>query len=212
MLKSEEDSGTNNESDDTLPLLRIGSDLQFSLANEATEFTCTPEDILWALTLPVSIFEELGLQYVSGHILGKVLKKFHADPQCKECQKFVGKITAETERFREQELFVWLKRYDDDSSTLFSPNELFTEYVKKVCQVTLFLMEKYLSHVKILSSINNNVFKYVTAPDFCTSKVQRECTAVIIRTLFFYKLNWLNSSMKDYKKPSERKLKILKNM
>ncbi len=188
----------------------MGKDLQFTMEDTTEEFQASPENILQALNMTFTIFEEQALQYISGFVLNKVLKKFHVT-ECGKCCLFSSKVTIQTREIQEHEVFVWLKRFDDDNCTLFSPQPCFTAYVRNIFQVVEFLLFNNLCNYKLMKSLNNIVLKYIFPPKFCCPKVQESTVALVIKTLVLYKLKWMNSSLKSDLKSSTRKLKILKH-
>ncbi len=116
MLRNEKTS--NNESHSAYTLLTI-SGIQ-RLSCESKGFDLSPEEVPSALNQPCSIFEDPALQYFSGYVIKKVIDKFHGKfSSCEVCQKFGEKISSDKSSIRETELFIYLKKYDVDQSSLY---------------------------------------------------------------------------------------------
>ncbi len=129
MLKNEKTS--NNESDSAYTLLTISGIQRLTFENEG--FVLCPEQVLSALSQPCSLFEDQALQYFSGYIVKKVIDKFHGKNSiCDICQHFGKKITCKTRSFRDNELFIYIKKYDDDHSAMYSCSDEFRTFAQNV--------------------------------------------------------------------------------
>ncbi len=159
----------------------------------------------------LDLFERQGMNYFSGYIC-KTLKRFHKGA-CLECDKFCSKITSDTSMVTEDELFTFLKRYDNDSSSLYSPTENFTAYVQKVSLLGDHCLKNHLAENCILASLKKNGRK-VSDPGFCSTEMKDKVSGHIMKTLLMYRLKSLNDTLKEEgakSRKSQRKLRILKS-
>ncbi len=210
MLKCEKTS--NNEEAESANLLTLESADMPTIEREG-EICLEEKEVEEALNSPTDLFEKQALNYFSGYIC-KVLKRLHGG-ECETCDKYCCKITAETSVVTEEELFTFLKRYDNDSSSLYSPSEDFVTYVKKISFLVCYCMDKHLSRGSILKSIKSTVMSKLKDPGFCTASIKEKISGHVTKTIFFYNLKKLNESVKTNgveSQQSQRKLKILKNM
>ncbi len=142
------------------------------------------------------------------------MKDFHGQKKGNCCDQHGGKMTVDTTEFPLSQLFVYLKRYDTDKSTLNTPTEAFSSFVRKVSSLTHYCLNKYLSHGGVMNSIAAAVKENTESPQFCTEEMKQKVILQIIRTILNYKLKWQNDTIKEEaakSKASKRKLKILKH-
>ncbi len=210
MLKSERSS--NNEEAEPQGILSMGHDnlLTFCAAIQDVQLT---QDDLQVCFKPVQEFDEQAMMYFGGYILKK-LNDFHRQKVCNVCGKYGAKVTVKTEEFPVSQLFIYLKRYDNDKSTLNAPTKDFTSFVQKVCLLTHYFLNKHLSVSGLMHNITDNVYQHVDIPEFCNDEMKQKVCSQIIRTVMNYKLKWQNDCIKEEglkSKASRRKLKILKH-
>ncbi len=213
MLKSEKTS--NNEEEDEeeeegkKTLLQLGFDKQL-MREEEGGFRPGREEVLQALSCNCTLFEEQGLYYFSGYIVGKMLDSFHSG-ECVQCCQFAKKVSAKTEKIHEGEMFLFLKRYDDERSTLYSPTPEFVCFVRDTSLIVDYCLKHYFSSPAILKSITNCAAANVCTPPLCSSDVREKTVKHIVKTVFHYKVKWMNDEIRSLEESSKRKLKILKH-
>ncbi len=159
------------------------------------------------------LFESQGVHYFSGYLC-KVLRRFHNGKECAVCDAHCGKITEKTNVIAEEELFTFLKRFDNEESTLYAASDDFVCFVKRACFLTHHCLKKYLVSSAIQSSLKKAVLNHVpeTNPPFCTVEMRERISGHIVKTLLMYHLKRLNDTLKQNdEKRSNRKLRILKN-
>ncbi len=167
------------------------------------------EEVSEAHTTKFSLFEEQGLYYFAGYMVKKLLN-FHAS-SCNVCKKFSRKVPTSTDHLHEREFFIFLKRYDDDLCTLHSASVEFVSYVYDICHLVNFCFEKYVESALVLQSMISAVSVHVTSPRFCCKEMKEGTSSLIVRTLFHYKVKWLNDRIRGGEESSNRKLQILKH-
>ncbi len=211
MLRSEETG--NNEQDESPTLLQVGKNMRLSLTNEEKPFQMSESDVKKAFSQHLYMFEEQGLSYFSGYVLSKTLC-FHQE--CSVCSSSAVKITSKTTEVPQHAFFTWLKKYEDDVSTLYSPTEDFLEFARKMSLLVHYGIDNYLGHPKILKSLQEAVEKNIDAGNvkFCSEKLFNNCVSRFVRTIFHFKLKWLNGEMMEESlaKKHQRKKKILLHM
>ncbi len=183
--------------------------LKFTKEN-TSGFKMSEEEKEEALSSRLEMMEEQALNYFSGY-LGNVMRRFHGKKECETCDKHFCKITSETGVVEHQELFTFLKRYDDDTSTLFSPSDDFAGYVRKCCLMLDYCFKKCLTSPNVLQSLKNNLLQ-IPSPDFCSKVIKEKVSGHIAKTLFLYHLKKINDNLQERgkgSKSSQRKLKIL---
>ncbi len=201
MLRSE--ASSNCEEDNSPTLLAFSTGL--SLGDNTTGFSLTPEEVLQALTSEFNLFEEQALVYFAGFVVRKVLDKFHSST-CEKCKVFGMHAQSQPQDVPMTEFFVWLKKYDE-SSKLYLPSSEFSEYVRKVAQLSLFCYCNYLSSSKLLESSTQAALKFIWSPEFCSARVKEKTASLVIRTVFNYKLKWLNTNIQTTTLQSQKKLR-----
>ena len=112
-----------------------------------------------------------------------------------------------TTDIRSTSIFLWLKKFADEKSTLKMAKPEFVSYVKKCCLVLHFCFQHYLSERKIIASLLQNLEKYVPIPKYCSQAVGDKVAALIVRTLLFHKLKWINDTVRDTRSNGKAKLK-----
>ncbi len=204
MIRSE--NGSNCEEDNAPTLL--GKELKLPLVYKLPEpFCLSEEEKREAKKIEFNFFDVQGCSYFSGYVLRKSLS-FHAGLTCEECVKYGVKITSATAAVAERDFFTWLKRYDDDSK-LYSVSPEFLDFVMQVSRVLLYCFQKYLHFPRFVYSVTQIASESVLLPKFCCSKIREKTISLIVRTLFHYKLKWLNEKLRSSKSSSDRKKKIL---
>ncbi len=208
MIRSE--SSSNNE-DDESPSLLSGK-MQLTLARGKDEFVLDPTEVVCALNVPFTLFEDQALKYFGGYVMRKMMS-YHGKKDCDVCSKLGHKMSKGTCDIPNSDFFTWLKCYDDESrASLYIPGEDFSMFVRKTCLIVQYCFYKYLSKDQIMSSMNTQVIRYICMPQFCTVHIQKKVVAVIIKTLFLHKVKWFNNDIKNTQKSSQRKLSILKHV
>ncbi len=201
MLRSE--ASSNCEEDNSTTLLAYSNKL--SLADNTTGFRLTPEEVLQALTSEYNLFEEQAILYFSGHIVKKVQEKFHSS-SCEKCNVFGSHAISQPQNVPASEFFIWLKKYDE-SSKLYLPSSDFSDYVKKLSQLSLFCYYNYLTSAKFLESCTHEALKFIWSPEFCSARVKEKTVKLVIRTVFNYKLKWQNREIQNTTLQSQKKLR-----
>ena len=207
MLRSEKSS--NNEEDDSPTLL--GKILHLSLVPDL-EFSLAPEEVLAALSPQFSWLEEQGLVYFAGYAVRKIYRDYHKDGEkCGSCEVLGERMEkGPCPTLLTSDLFLWLKRYDENCR-MYKPTPVFTDFVKKVSLLVGYCFASHLEKSRFMSSIKSQVLQYITCPTFCTPVMKGKVVHLLVKTLCMYKLKWLNDSLRNSKKKSARKLKILKH-
>ncbi len=212
MLKSQKSS--NNEEDKGTLLLTMGQKNLLKATKDPTAgFTVTEEEKERAQETQFDAMEEQGLHYFGGY-LGKVLKRFHGEKKCEKCDVHFEKITSETGVVEEHELFTFLKRYDDEKCTLYSPKEEILSFMQNSCLLLNYCLKKFLTAGKIQESLRKAIAQHVTCPKLCSVEMEEKLISHLVKTLFFYELKKINDKLKEEGKEgsqSKRKLKILQN-
>ncbi len=210
MLKSEISS--NNEWDESTNLMIMSREnlLTFQADTTGTGFCLSPMEVHEALESSFDILEGQGLQYLSGYLY-KTLLNLHPSKTCQTCQKYAGQITSTTTTVNEHEVFVLLKRYEDEKCTLASPTIEFTSYVGKATRVLGYCFRHYLGNHQIVKSLKQVVMD-LDSPAFCSSEKKEKMVAQLVKTLFFNKIKRINDDIKESGKnsaQSRQKMKIL---
>ncbi len=210
MLKSEETS--NNEWDESTNLMCMGREnmLTFQGTTGAC-FSLTYTQVQEALESPYDILEGQALQYLSGYIY-KTLMNLHQAKTCQVCQMYAGQITNTTTTISENEVFVLLKRFEEEKCTLASPTQAFTNYIGKATRLLGFCFKHYLGNDQIMKSLRQAVMEHIDPPNLCSSEYHEKIVALLVRTLFFNKLKMINDEIKVGGKnsaQSKQKMKIL---
>ncbi len=127
MLRSEDSSNNERSTSTTL----LGKEMQMSLINSASEFSLSDEEIGEALTGLFCEMEDIAVMYFAGYVVKKVLS-YHSN-NCEICKSHGQKIVGakELEDMEREEVFLWLKKYDEDC-TLYSPSEEMQDFVKSI--------------------------------------------------------------------------------
>ncbi len=186
------------------PLLKISNIKMLSFLNEG--FEIPPENVPDLFKEETSLLEKEALNYFGGYVLSRLLKEFH-DGDCDSCSALGQIIDSSTTVLHNGDLFVFLKRYQDDVSSLYTCNESFLEFVSKTCCVVSYCWKHYFSSSLFLKSINESVKKHVVAPVFCTVAVRDKVISLVVRTYFHYKLKWLNDDIRNSVHKSGKKFK-----
>ncbi len=173
--------------------------------DESDRLLLTAEQVLFVFSSQFTLFEEQTLRYFSGYIFRRLLN-FHSRNTCEICQKLGDKIGPDTVHVQEEDLFIALKRFSDEKSSLFKCSSEFVDYVRKVCQLVDYCFAKYLTTPSITRSLNHAVSKYVTPVEVCKQDMLEKMQKTLIRTLFLYKIKWKNSKLLD-EVSSTRKLR-----
>ena len=121
--------------------------------DESDRLMLTAEQVLAAFSCDFDLFEEQTLRYFSGYIFRRLLS-FHVKKSCEICESFGGKIGPDSVSVQEEDLFVALKPFSDDRSSLFTCSAVFVSYVKKVCQLVDYCFKNYLTSPAIMKSLN----------------------------------------------------------
>ncbi len=170
-------------------------------------FSLTDAEVQEALSTTFNIFEEQGCNYFSGYLIRKILR-YHTEAECSSCSGHGTLLTSSTTEVTDKAFYTWLKRYDDDCK-LYAPSPVFFKFVNDMSCIVLYCFEKFLTRPQVLRTISELVRKNVAMPAFCSSKMQEKAVSLGVRTLFLYKLKWLNDTRKSQEKKSERKKRIL---
>ncbi len=209
MLKSELSS--NNESSDSTSLLTMGENKLLTFTHNQEDFVVSDDDIVKAKEYVLKECEPQAVEYFAGYILKKI-KEAHIQDSCTDCDQFSKKITVNTTNFEASQLFIFLKRYDDDKSTLYAPETVFTAFVSEVSKITHYCLDKYIAQSGLQAGIRSAIDKNVLSINFCSKTMEEKTISLIVRTILNYKLKWINDEIKTQsKKSSQRKLKILKH-
>ena len=206
---------SNNEEDPSSHLLVMGgnNELTFGLA-DLDGFELTAEEFDNAINAPSNIFEDQVVQYFAGYAYKKLLKIHTTATECDTCSVYGKKFTANEREFEQNKIFIWLKRYNDEESSLFDTTPEFSSYVKSIVLVTDYCFKKYPSSPKFIQSIVSTIVKKVSSPSFCNNIVRDKVVTYLVRTLTFYNIKWLNDELRDIKKtsrPSKSKLKKIRH-
>jgi hypothetical protein len=111
-VASEKSTQSNCEADGNSNLLSFASVKVSQLPDSVLCF----EDFATAFSKPLSEAEEIGLEYCSGYFFGKLLK-YHKTA-CTTCAVNGSKVTSSTVAFKQNEIFLYFKRFQTDSATL----------------------------------------------------------------------------------------------
>ncbi len=205
MLRSETSSNCEEDHAQTL----LGGNIQLSYDKPVMMLTLSQEELTHALSSGINFFEDQNVGYFAGYAL-KRLSDFHKQVSCVTCDLLKSSIRGKVpEEIPAGDFFIWLKKYQDEKSSLFVPSSDFKEYCRQIILVVTYSMDKYVHMPNILKSLNNIVGKQLPHPNFCTPFMRDATISVIVRTLFHYRLKWHNDSIRNTKKKSERKKKIL---
>ena len=206
MLKAQ--GAANCEEDNTPTLL---GDMQLTLSPthpNHSMFVLSPDETSAAFHADsASIMEEQAYSYFGGYILRKVME-FHGGQKCATCGIHGELLTKATKEVEDRAFFTWLKRYDRDCK-LYSTSQEFSCFVKDVTRLVTHCLQKRISEPRILDSLNHAVMTSVPIPTFCCTRIKDKAVSLVVRTLFYYNLKWLNDTIKSSTKTRARKLKIL---
>ncbi len=187
----------------------MGHEGHLSFTKELILPSITPEDVLWAITAELSAEEGQALEYFAGYCLYRTMKTHCGD--CESCQSLGTKMTVETKEIQGSEMFLWLKRYNTDSATLYRAGQELRAYVKNIVLVTNFLFFRYIALCGISAFVKQAVLKFIAPPAFCSNNIREKFVTHTIRTLLHYKVKWLNESIRTDFQKSAKKLKVLRH-
>ena len=160
--------------------------------------------MMTALSKPLSEAEVSILSYCAGYFFRRLLA-FHTVKKvvvpCQVCSIHGEKFTNSSVVQTQSDLFLFFKRYNTDSATLFKCSEHFIDFVQTVIQVTHYCADFILDEDRIVNIIRCSVKKHLSNfPQFCSTDKFDRFVSLVARTMLVYRIKWLNSSLKSKKK------------
>ena len=173
--------------------------------------------MLTALSKPLSESEVAILSYCSGYFFRKLLE-FHTVKKvlqpCEVCSCHGEKFSQPRQSsilLTQSDLFLYFKRYNTDSATLFKCSEHFMHFIQTIIQVTHYCADLILDEDRIVNIICLSVNKHLhNLPQFCSSNKSDRFVSLVARTMLVYRIKWLNNELKSKKKYKRGKGKIKK--
>jgi hypothetical protein len=151
----------------------------------------------------------MALAYVSGYFLGKLIK-YHKS-FCSICSSHGEKVTSSTTCFKENELFLYFKRYKTTSATLYKCSDHFLSFVRVILQITNHCYAHVIESPQFVGMVTRSVLAHVIQlPRMCTVRMTERLVQLVVRTILVYKLKWLNSDLRNAKKFTRGKKKTAK--
>ena len=179
------------------------------------EPTCISQnDVVTALNKPLNVAEESVLTYCTGYFFRKLLE-FHTVKKvlvpCDTCSTHGEKFTQHSTVQSQSDLFLYFKRYNTDSATLYKCSDHFVHFVQTIIQVTNYCAEYILDENRIVSLIVLSVRIHLTSfPQFCSDDKLERFISFVARTMLVYRVKWLNNELKSKKKYTKGKGKKTK--
>ena len=212
MAKSKSDQ-SNCENDNNSCLLDFAA-LQKELIKEKEPLPdeCISSfDFCRALSVPLSESELAVLGYCAGFFFSKLLH-FHTVKKvvtkCQVCSVNGDKITSTSVMQHKSDLFLFLKRYNTASATLYKCTPQFTLFVQVIIQVANFFVEHLLDSPRIVNMIRCTIREHLDTshfPEFCSDAKLDRFVSYVARTMVVYRTKWLNNDLKSLSKKSKSK-------
>lgn len=147
--------------------------------------------------------EETVLSYCSGYFFKKLIR-YHGKKECQLCVAHGEKFTAVSTIEQQSDIFMFFKRYNTTSATLYKCSEHFKDFVRTIIKVTNYCNDYFvLPEVPIVNMVLLSVKKHLvqeSLPKFCTETKLDRFTKLVAKTMLVYRIKWLNGKLKVKKK------------
>ena len=161
-------------------------------------------DMVRALNIPLSESEHSILEYLAGFFFRKLLQ-FHSVKKvaksCSTCGVHGHKITSTSVLEQKSDLFLFIKRYNTDTATLYKCSSHFVHLIQVIIQVANFFVEHLLDQPRIVNMIRLSIREHLANfPQFCTDAKFDRLVSYVARTIVVYRAKWLNNDLRALKK------------
>ena len=202
-MVNEGDCSGNCEADSTPALLGLQAIRSFPDFPPVL-FIIDREEFTVANSIPLSLPIQNCMQYLAGFCYRKLIR-FHSVKErqgmilkCNSCLALADKFGRDTIPFDETEIFLFFKRYDDNSSTLYRANEELFRFVGTILRVANYFFNHYTTIHHVIMSCVESVLANVDPnflPIFCSKIILGKVTTVMAKTFFLYRMTCLNRAL-----------------
>lgn len=198
------DSNTNCE-DDELPALVTLNALRSIPKLPPVVFALSAKEVVEALSSTLRGGEEDAIQYLAGYAFKRLLsmhrsKQVEGKVMCLICSQFGSKFGNSAVPSGNNDLFLYLKRFEGSKATLYKADPQFCTMVKCVLKVVRYVFVKHLSIPNVLATIVESILEHVSPvvlPNLCSTSHLRKVLHLLSKTLFLFQVKCKKAERKS---------------